>query len=416
MNIIDIIEKKRLNQPLTYDELAFSFLGYLNNQIKDYQMASLLMAITINSLGDNEAMDLTDIFIKSGNTLTFNDPTLVVDKHSTGGVGDKVTLIIGPIIAACGLKFPKMSGRSLGYTGGTIDKLESIPGYQVNLTKDQIYNQIDNIGISISSQTNDLVPLDKVIYELRSSIGAVSSIPLIAISIMSKKIACGAKTVLIDIKYGCGALLKNNAEAISLERLMKLIAKKYQLNLITIINDMNQPLGSNIGNALEVVEALEILDGKQGPLTNLCVDISAKMIEATKNISYDLAKQQAIDVLNNKGAKNKFLELIKAQNGRIDELKPSNNIIEVKSIKSGVLSDINALSIGKLVFNMGAGRLNKEDIIDYSVGLVLIKKINDYININDVLCYLYVNDDNIKYSVDDIFIIKGENNGINSNI
>ncbi len=405
MNIIDIINKKRLNQSLSIDELKASFLGYLNNEVKDYQMSSLLMAININGLNDEEIINLTNIFVNSGDVLNFNHLGLTADKHSTGGVGDKVTLILGPILAACGIKFPKMSGRGLGYTGGTIDKLESIPGFNVNLTKDQIYHQIEDIGISISSQTNDLVPLDKVIYDLRNSSGTVMSIPLIAISIMSKKIACGSKTILIDIKCGNGALIKDMNEANELSRIMQLIAKSYDLNIITEITDMNNPLGNNIGNALEVVEALQILNGKDCELTKLVINLSSKIIMYAKKINHEDALLEVINSINNKNAYNKFLEVIKYQGGRIEELKLSDQIIEVRSNKSGILKEINALNISKLAFNLGAGRLYLEDEINYGVGIELIKNINDQVNINDVLCKLYINHQ-VNYNIDDIFRIE----------
>lgn len=405
MNIIDIINKKRLNENLTKSELELAFNGYLNQKIRDYQMSSLLMAININGLNDEEVINLTEIFINSGEKLDFSNFGITADKHSTGGVGDKVTLIMGPILAACGVKFPKMSGKGLGYTGGTIDKLESIPGYNVNLTKEEIYKQIEEIGISLSSQTEDLVPLDKVIYDLRNSSGTVMSIPLIAISIMSKKIACGSKIILIDIKCGSGALLKNQVEANELSRIMQVIAKHFNLTIITEITEMDYPLGNNIGNALEVVEALDILNGKKGELTDLCISLSTIIVQVIKKLSYEDARSEVKEVLDNKKAYQKFLEVVKYQGGKIDELKISSQIIEIKSNKTGILKNIDALNISKLAFSLGSGRLNKDDVIDYSVGIELIKARNDQVKIDDVLCKLYVNKP-VTINADDIFIIE----------
>ncbi len=408
MNIIDIINKKRLNLSLNYDELSTAFNGYLNKEIRDYQISSLLMAIAINGLSDEEVINLTDIFIKSGDILIFPNNEYVVDKHSTGGVGDKVTLILGPILAACGLKFPKMSGRSLGYTGGTIDKLESIPNIKLNLSKEEIIDQVNKIGLCITSQSENLVPLDKVIYAIRDTSGSVSSVPLIAISIMSKKVACGAKTVLIDIKCGIGALINKYEDAIELKRLMQLIANQYNINLIVEITEMNQPLGQNIGNALEIIEAIDILNGKKGLLTDLVIDFATKIIVGAKNITEAAAKTMVTNAIENKSALAKFNELITYQNGLLTKLKVSNNIIEIKAETSGILVDINADNLSKLVFNLGAGRLNTEDKIDHQVGIIINKQINDSIKIGDILAYLYVNIENVIYNVNDIFEIKGE--------
>ena len=294
MNIVDIINKKRVKKSLTHEELDYAFNGYLNNTVKDYQMSSLLMAICINGMTDEEIFDLTDIFIKSGDVLDLSSiPGVKVDKHSTGGVGDKVTLIIGPIVSSCGVPVPKMSGRGLGHTGGTIDKLESIKGFNTNLTEEEFINQIKKIGFAVTGQTKNLCPMDKVIYALRDVTGTVASIPLIATSIMSKKIAGGADKILLDVKVGDGALMKTREDAEELASIMERIGKAHNRDVTCEITDMNIPLGHNIGNSLEVIEAMDTLQGMKGRLYDLCLDISAKMIVASKGITYEEAIKEA---------------------------------------------------------------------------------------------------------------------------
>ena len=405
MNCVEIINKKRENKILTKEELQFIFNGYLNGMVKDYQMSSLLMAICINGMSDEEIFNLVDIFVKSGDVLDLSMLNGVkVDKHSTGGVGDKVTLIVGPIVASCGVPVPKMSGRGLGHTGGTIDKLESIPGFNVNLTEEEMIDQVKNIGLAVTGQTKNLCPMDKVIYALRDVTGTVASIPLIAVSIMSKKIAGGADKILLDVKVGDGALMKTMEDAKKLANLMERIGKAYDREVVCEITDMNTPLGDNIGNALEVIEAMDILKGKNGHLRELCIDVSTKMVSMSKNISMEDAKKEVLNVLDNGKAYDKFLEFVKAQGGDITGLKISDKTIEIKSTKSGILKKIRALNLGMLSVSLGAGRLSKEDKIDYGVGIVINKHLNDYVNTGDVLCTLYVNKD-IKVDPNEYFEI-----------
>ncbi len=392
--IVDIINKKRLGQNLTYSELEYFFNGYLNGEVKDYQMSSLLMAICINGMSNQEIFDLTKIFINSGDILSYdNIPGIKVDKHSTGGVGDKTTLIIAPIVASCDIVVVKMSGRGLGHTGGTIDKLESIPGFRTDLSMEQVIKQASDIGVVITGQTNNLTPLDKMVYALRDVTGTVSSIPLIATSIMSKKIAGGADKILIDVKYGSGALLENKDDAVTLSNLMIEIGKYYNKEVRTIISDMSVPLGNNIGNSLEVIEAIDVLTGKEkdSNLVELCIDLASEMISMGKNIS----KEAAIELVNNSidsgSAYNKFLELVKYQGGDISGLEVSDKYVDIKSNVSGTLVGMDALSFGKLSVSIGAGRKNKSDEIDYSVGIHINKKIGEYINIGDILCRVYTN-------------------------
>ena len=394
--IVDIINKKRLGEELTYSELDFFFNGYLEGKVEDYQMSSLLMAICINGLTDEEIFGLTRIFVDSGDVLDFSkDIGVLVDKHSTGGIGDKTTLVIAPIVASCGVKVVKMSGRGLGYTGGTIDKLESIPGYKVNLEDKDIIKQVKDIGVVISSQTKNLVPMDKVIYSLRDVTGTVSSIGLIASSIMSKKIASGADKIVIDLKVGNGALLNNQEDAEKLADLMVKIGKKYNREVRVIINDMNTPLGYSIGNSLEVLEAIEILKGneKDNHLVDVCYDLASEMISMAKGISKKEALKEVDDSINDGRAYNKFVEFVTRQGGDIDKIKISSNTKNIRAYKTGKITKIDALEIGKLSVRLGAGRVNLDDKIDYGVGIKLNVQLGDKVKKGDLLATLYVNKD-----------------------
>ena len=390
--VIDIINKKRLGLELSYKELDYFFNGYLNGEIADYQMSSLLMAICINGMSDEEIFSLTKIFIDSGDTLDLSFiPGNKVDKHSTGGIGDKTTLVIAPIVASLGVSVVKMSGRGLGYTGGTIDKLESIPGFRIDLDDSEIIRQVKDIGVVVTGQTKDLVPMDKVIYALRDVTGTVSSIPLIASSIMSKKIAGGADKILIDIKVGSGALLDNMDDAKKLEELMIKIGKVYNREVRCIISDMNTPLGMNVGNGLEVLEAISVLKGecKNKAFVDLCVLLASNMVSMGLDISIDKARELVLDSINSGKAYNKFLDLVKRQHGDIDKIIISKKTFDVKAKSSGVVSSIDALEVGKLSLNLGAGKVKKEDKIDYGVGIVLNKTVSDKVKKGDVLYTIY---------------------------
>lgn len=393
--IVDIINKKRLGKELTYRELDNFFNGYLDGKVTDYQMAALLMAICINGMEDEEIYSLTKIFVDSGDILDFSDIVgTKVDKHSTGGIGDKTTLIIVPIVASCGVPVVKMSGRGLGYTGGTIDKLESIPGFRVDLSDEEVIKQVHDIGAVITGQTADLVPLDKKIYALRDVSATVSSIPLIASSVMSKKIAAGADKILIDIKVGSGALLQNREDAQKLSELMIKIGKVYHREVRTIISDMDTPLGYAIGNSLEVMEALDVLQGKEYDtnLVNLCVELATEMISMGKNISSEEAGVEVKESINKGRAYQKFLEIVKYQGGDIDSIGVSARIKKIRAEKSGVIKKIDALKLGKLSISLGAGRETKEDTIDYSAGIKLNKLLGDKVKKGDVLATIYTNE------------------------
>lgn len=408
MSILDIIDKKRLKEQLTYDELSFAFNGYLSKNVKDYQMSSLLMAICINGMTDQEIFDLTDIFIKSGDVLDFSFIDGVkVDKHSTGGIGDKTTLALVPIVASLGIPVIKMSGRGLGYTGGTIDKLESIPGFNINLTSEEIISSVKNIGAVITGQTANLVPLDKVIYALRDVTATVSSIPLIAVSIMSKKIAGGADKIVIDVKVGSGALIKNLEDAEKLSNIMVKIGEKYNREVRCIISDMSEPLGIYIGNSLEVIGAMNVLKNEGDPdLKNTIIQLASNMVSMAKGISVDDAILLVNNSIESGMAWNKFQEIVENQGGRLLEIPVSNNRKDILSTKSGKVRRIDALEVGKLSMALGAGRVNKEDSIDYSVGIKLNVKSGDDVEVGDVLCTLYLPDDPVYEINEKLFDIR----------
>ena len=393
MNIVDIINKKRLKKELTDEEIKYVVNGYLTDEIKDYQMSSLLMAIVLNDMTNEEIYSLTKYMAESGNKLDLS--TLgnnVVDKHSTGGVGDKTTLIITPIVASCGVKVAKMSGKGLGHTGGTIDKLESIPNFKVNLTEEEFINQVNTINAAITSQTENIALADKKIYALRDVTGTVESIPLIASSIMSKKIALGAKKLVLDVKVGSGALIKNIEDAKRLSELMIDIGKHNNIEVICVLTNMDIPLGNNVGNSLEVEEAIEILkENKKGPLRDLCIELSSYMVSLGLNIDYKSAKIKVLENIENGNAYNKFIEIIKTQNGELEKLPKSTNKYDIKTMTEGYLIDIDAYKLGILSMSLGAGRKNKEDHIDYSAGIVIHKNINDYISKEDIIMTLYTN-------------------------
>lgn len=395
MSILEIIDKKKIGQPLSKSEIDFAFMGYMNGEVEDYQMSSLLMAIVINGMTFNETLALTDVMLASGKKLeTSKIDGIQVDKHSTGGVGDKTSLIIGPIMASLGLKMGKLSGRGLGYTGGTIDKLESIPGFRVALTTEEFIHNLNKVGFTECEQTPEFTPLDKKIYDLRSVTGTVSSIPLIASSIMSKKLAVGADYILIDLKVGNGALIKNKNDALKLAGTMIEIGNAYNKTVIPILTNMNKPLGDNVGNALEVLEVLDILKGKTGDLRDLCIELSSHLYSKAKKVNLDVAIEEVTRVLDNGDAYNKFLEFVKMQGGDIEKLETAPNMIPIKCNTSGTLKDISAEVIGKLALELGGGRKKKGEAIDYGVGVVINKHIGDTVNEGDTICYLYQNGTN----------------------
>lgn len=401
MNILDIIAKKRDKQELSKEEIDFFVKEYTNNNITDYQAAALVMAIYINGMNDVEITNLTTAMAYSGDVLDLSSLGEVVDKHSTGGVGDKITLILMPIIASLGIPVAKMSGRGLGFTGGTVDKLESIPGYTTNIPVDKFIQNVKEMGISLIGQTLNLAPADKKLYALRDTISCTESIPLIASSIMSKKIAAGANKIVIDVTCGSGAFMKNMEDAKKLADVMTRIGKLAGKETICVITDMNEPVGHAVGNTLEVIEAIDVLKGKIMPkdVENIITELGANMlILAGKAKNFDEGKAKILENISNGKAYNKFVELIQKQGGDIsyientEKFEKAKYIIPIKASKSGKIVSLDAYTVGKMSVYLGAGRIKKEDKIDASVGFVFEKKVGDTVVKDEVLGYIHSND------------------------
>ncbi len=393
MKAIDVIEKKASGQILNYEDIKYMVNSYVKGKISDKTMSDFLWLIYNNGLTIEETINLTDVMINSGETIDLSSlGKPVVDKHSTGGVGDKITLIVSPIVAAAGVCVPKMSGRGLGLTGGTVDKLESIPGYKLNLSKKQFLDELKHVGCAVISQSEKIAVADKKIYALRNEIGAVDSIPLIASSIMSKKIASGSDTIVIDLKVGKGAFMKNIKEATRLAKTMVKIGKHYNKKVVCTLSDMNIPLGRNIGNALEVREAMNFFAGKHDKrLYELSVYISALMISTAKGISFRKSKEIVLNLLENGYAKTIFYKWIKYQGGDLTKLKEKAKKFIVTSEESGYVNSIDSNKIAQIVFDLGAGRVKKTDKIDYAVGLVLNKQLGEKVYKGESLAVIYYN-------------------------
>ena len=391
MNILDIIDKKEKNEKLTKKELQYVIDNYLNGTIKDYQMSAFLTEIDLLGLSDEETIDLTDIMLHSGKILNLGFDN-IADKHSTGGVGDKTTIVLAPLVASLGVKIAKMSGRGLGHTGGTIDKLEAIKGFQTSMSLDKFKNQVNQIGIALVGSMGNLVPADKKIYALRDVTGTVDSVPLIASSIMSKKLASGASNIIIDLKVGSGALVNDLTDAKKLAHLMVKIGQKNNKKTACVLTNMDEPLGYAVGNSLEVIEAINTLKGN-GPedLTNLVIKLASLMTSASLNIAEKEAEEKVKENLYNGKAYQKMLEWVKAQGGDINSIQIADNKKIITSDKEGYINKIDALEIGKLARKLGAGRLNKDDQIDLTVGIVLKHKVGDYVEKDEPLAEIYYN-------------------------
>jgi pyrimidine-nucleoside phosphorylase len=408
MTIEEVIEHKRDKQVLTKEEISYFINGYVKGDIKDYQASSLLMAIYLNGMNKQEIADLTEAMRVSGEVWDLSDiPGLKVDKHSTGGVGDKVSLILGPMIASCGAKLAKMSGRGLGHTGGTLDKMESIPGMCISENQEQFKKQIRDIGMVIIGQNELIDPADKKLYALRDVTGTVGCIPLIASSIMSKKLASGADCILLDVKYGSGAFMKTVAAAKDLATTMVNIGKSLHKDVRAEVTDMDQPLGCAVGNNLEIKEVIDTLHG-HGPkdITEICLSSGSILLQMAKIYpNRDDGRKALIENINNGKAFEKFKEFVFAQHGDIsyidhpEKFPVSKNIIEVKALESGYVSRINALEIGLGSMHLGGGREKMDDVIDMSAGIILNKKIGDSVKKGEVLCRLHTNHE--KY--DDVY-------------
>lgn len=411
MRMVDIITKKRIGEELSDEEIRFFIKGYVENKIPDYQVSALAMAIVFKGMSNREIVTLTDAMEHSGDTMDLSDiKGLKLDKHSTGGVGDKTSIALAPMIAACGGVMAKMSGRGLGHTGGTLDKLESIPGMRVYLTEEEFKKQVNEIGIAIIGQTGTLVPADKKLYALRDVTSTVESIPLIASSVMSKKLASGTNCILLDVKFGNGAFMKNEEQARELAKLCCTIGNNLGRDTRAVLTDMNQPLGLAVGNSLEIKEAVDTLKGK-GPkdFTNLCLQSGAIMLTQAKIAKNE---EEATNMLKKSiesgAALNKLREMVIAQGGDVsyidhpEKFEMAKNIIEIKSKKDGYVKQIVAIEIGENAMRLGAGRETFDDVIDMSAGIVLNKKVGDKINKGDVLCRAYTNKKDYKDIINDI--------------
>lgn len=400
MRMVDLIEKKRDGHSLSKEEINFIIEGYTNGTILDYQMSSLAMAIYFQGMNDEESTNLSLAMLNSGDVMDLSSiKGIKVDKHSTGGVGDKTSLVLGPLVASLGVKVAKMSGRGLGHTGGTLDKLESIKGFNINQNMDSFKEIVNKTGIAIVGQTGNLCPADKKLYALRDVTGTVPSIPLIASSIMSKKLASGADAICLDVKVGSGAFMKTIEEGRKLANLMVNIGKNCGRKMTAILTDMDEPLGFAIGNSLEVIEAINTLKG-HGPqdLTDLCVEIGSYLaLDANVCQTREEACLKLRENLQNGKAFNKFMEMVIAQGGDVNYVMNINNfakaseVIPVCAQETGYIAYIDALSIGLAAMLLGAGRETKDDKIDMAVGIVLDKKIGDYVNKGDVVCYIHTN-------------------------
>ena len=392
MDILDIIDKKEKGEKLTKEELQYVIDGYLNGTIKDYQMSALLTEIDLLGLKEEETINLTDIMLHSGEILDLGFDN-IVDKHSTGGVGDKTTIVLAPLVASLGVKVAKMSGRGLGHTGGTIDKLESIKGFKTSMSLDEFKNQVDKIGIALVGQMGNLVPADKKIYALRDVTGTVDSIPLIASSIMSKKLASGASGIVIDLKVGSGALVNNLDEAKELANLMVKIGNNNNKKTACVLTNMDEPLGYAVGNSIEVIEAINTLKG-DGPkdLTDLVIKLGSLMVSMGLNISEEEAEEKVKENLYNGKGYEKMLEWVKAQGGDINNIPLAKHSKEIITPTDGYISFINALEIGKLSRKLGAGRLTKDDEIDLTVGIILNHKVGEYVQKDETLATIFYNE------------------------
>ena len=406
--MVDVIEKKRNGEELSKEEITFFVDGYTNGSIPDYQASAFLMAIYFQGMTAEEQAHLTMAMVESGDQIDLSAiEGLKVDKHSTGGVGDTTTLILVPLVAACGVPVAKMSGRGLGHTGGTLDKLESIEGFHIELTEEQFVKQVNELKLAVIGQSGNLTPADKNLYSLRDVTATVDSIPLIASSIMSKKIAAGADAIVLDVKTGDGAFMKTVEDAKALAESMVAIGQQVGRNTMAVISDMSQPLGYAIGNSLEVIEAIETLKGK-GPedLTELCLVLGSKMIVAGgKAESIDEARTMLKAVIEDGSALELFGKLIEAQGGNASIIHDTSLLptakyqIEVPALLLGIVTKMEADDIGVAAMLLGAGRATKEDEIDLAVGIVLTKKIGDPVQKGEPLAIIHSNTENVDHSL-----------------
>lgn len=412
MRIYDIIAKKRDGAELTDEEIAFFVKGAVNKSVEDYQITALLMAIYLRGMTDRETVTLTLEMAKSGDMLRLSGVGgVTVDKHSTGGVGDKTTLIVAPIVASLGAKVAKMSGRGLGHTGGTVDKLESVDGFNVALSPEDFIETVKEHGICVVGQTGNLAPADKIFYSLRDATATVGSIPLIASSIMSKKLAAGSECIVLDVKYGSGAFMKTPEDAELLSKKMVDIGKAAGRKVAAVISDMDTPLGFNIGNALEIKEAVDVLKGKEvSDLKEVCLTLAANIIKLSESIDIDTAREKVEHALNSGEAFEKFKEFISAQGGNTSQIDNTDLLpgakfsFDILCPCDGYIKGMDAEKIGSASVILGAGREKKEDVIDFGAGIVLHKKTGDFCKKGESLATLYTNKTETLKSAEQCFL------------
>ena len=401
MYMYDLILKKRNGEKLSEEEIRDMVSQYVAGEIPDYQMSAMLMAIYFSGMDEEETFILTDAMARSGDMLDLSSiEGIKVDKHSTGGVGDKTTLIISPIVASLGVKVAKMSGRGLGHTGGTVDKLESIPNFRVELDKNEFFDVVNKANFSVIGQSGNISPCDKKLYALRDVTATVDAIPLIASSIMSKKISCGADCILLDVKTGSGAFMNTLEDSIKLSKALVDIGERAGKKTMALITDMDIPLGKNIGNSLEVIEAIETLNGN-GPddLTNVCIELAANMLLLAQKGSIEQCREMVKKSIHEKTAVAYLKKMIELQGGDasviddVSKFEKAKISCDVISEKSGYISKMDAKAIGMCCVHLGAGRIKKGDAIDYSAGIILSKKTGDFVEKGDILATLYTNDE-----------------------
>lgn len=412
MRIVDLIAKKRDGKELSAQEIEFFVKGYTDGSIPDYQASAMMMAIYFQDMTDRECADLTMAMVNSGDTIDLSAiDGIKVDKHSTGGVGDTTTLVLAPLVAALDIPVAKMSGRGLGHTGGTLDKLESVKGFHIEINKEQFIDLVNRHKVAVIGQSGNLTPADKKMYALRDVTGTVNSIPLIASSIMSKKIAAGSDAIVLDVKTGAGAFMKTDEDAIALAKSMVRIGNNVGRHTMAVISDMSQPLGFAIGNALEMQEAIDTLRGK-GPadLTELTLVLGSQMVMLAKKAkTLEEARQMLLEVINNGKALEKFREFLANQGGDAsvvdhpERLPQAKFKIEVPAKTAGVVANIIADEIGVAAMLLGAGRATKEDDIDLAVGLMLHKKVGDSVQAGDSLVTIYANREEVSSVMDKIY-------------
>lgn len=401
MRMYDLIMKKRNGESLTEEEIRYMIETYVDGQIPDYQMAAFLMAVYFKGMTEEETLAMTQAVAQSGEMVDLSGiEGIKVDKHSTGGVGDKTTLIIAPIVAACGVKVAKMSGRGLGHTGGTVDKMESIPGLQTSLTREEFFRVVNETGLSVIGQSGNLAPADKKLYALRDVTATVDSIPLIAVSIMSKKLAAGNDCILLDVKTGSGAFMKTVEDSIALAKEMVAIGENAGRRTVALITDMDIPLGHNIGNSLEVIEAVETLRGN-GPadLTEVCENLAANMLYLAGKGDIAACKELVREAIRSGEALKRLVAMVEAQGGDASVIRDTDRFAkapynqEVKAEKTGYITGMDTESCGIASSMLGAGRETKDSEIDFAAGIILKKKVGDYVKEGDTVAVMYASDE-----------------------